>query len=74
VELKWESRKGTNNEAPHVHAGLSAGASRSQMIGRTRGDQVVAFDGDTSLRGKLIEVEIVAAKNLTLFGRATVLV
>ncbi|HEY1683868.1 MAG TPA: MiaB/RimO family radical SAM methylthiotransferase [Tepidisphaeraceae bacterium] len=72
VELKWESRKVGNDEAPHVHAGLSAGAPRSQMIGRTRGDQVVAFYGDPSLRGKLIDVEIVAAKNLTLFGRATV--
>lgn len=64
VELKWENRSRTQNEAPHVHAGLR----KMQMIGRTRGDQVVAFDGDASLRGKLIDVEIVDAKNLTLFG------
>jgi tRNA-2-methylthio-N6-dimethylallyladenosine synthase len=72
VELKWESRK---IETPDIHPGLRGMvSSKSQMIGRTRGDQVVAFDGDVSMRGKLIEVEIVDAKNMTLFGQASVLV
>jgi len=39
-----------------------------QLTGRTRGDQVVAFDGDPALKGELVDVEIVDAKNLTLFG------
>ena len=58
VELGWEGRR----EA-------TQGAERIQLTGRTRGDQVVAFDGDTSLNGELVDVEIVDARNLTLFGR-----
>jgi tRNA-2-methylthio-N6-dimethylallyladenosine synthase len=60
VELGWEKRRSA-----------IATASQVQLTGRTRGDQVVAFDGDPSLTGQLLEVEIVDARNLTLFGRAT---
>ena len=42
---------------------------KTQLTGRTRGDQVVAFDGDPALKGELVDVEIVDAKNLTLFGK-----
>jgi tRNA-2-methylthio-N6-dimethylallyladenosine synthase len=59
VELAWERRGTVTIEA----------APRVQMTGRTGGDQVVAFDGDALLKGQLIELEIVDAKNLTLFGR-----
>jgi tRNA-2-methylthio-N6-dimethylallyladenosine synthase len=41
----------------------------SQLIGRTRGDQVVAFDGPLSLSRRFVDVEIVDAKSLTLFGK-----
>jgi tRNA-2-methylthio-N6-dimethylallyladenosine synthase len=44
-------------------------AATVQLVGRTRGDQVVVFDGDPSLKGQLIDVAIVAAKQMTLFGR-----
>ncbi|HEX4123246.1 MAG TPA: MiaB/RimO family radical SAM methylthiotransferase [Tepidisphaeraceae bacterium] len=57
VELGWERRR------------TSAGTEQVQLIGRTAGDQIVAFDGDSDLVGELVEVEIVSAKNLTLFGR-----
>ena len=30
---------------------------------------MVAFDGELVLKGELVDVEIVNAKNLTLFGR-----
>ena len=43
-----------------------------QLIGRTRGDQVVAFAGEESLAGELVDVEIVAARSLTLFGRVNI--
>ena len=47
-------------------------ASETQLIGRTRGDQIVVFDGSSTLKGKLIDVDITSSKNLTLFGtRAT---
>jgi tRNA A37 methylthiotransferase MiaB len=41
----------------------------TQLTGRTRGDQVVVFDGERSLKGRLLDVEIVGAQSLTLFGR-----
>jgi tRNA-2-methylthio-N6-dimethylallyladenosine synthase len=56
VELKWKS-------------GGKSGGEVTQLVGRTRGDQIVAFFGDLSLRGKLLEVEIVEARQMTLFGR-----
>jgi tRNA-2-methylthio-N6-dimethylallyladenosine synthase len=57
VELGWEQR-GTPD--PRI----------TQMIGRTRGDLVVCFDGDQSLKGEILDIEITDARNLTLFGRA----
>jgi tRNA-2-methylthio-N6-dimethylallyladenosine synthase len=45
------------------------GPRRTQLTGRTRGDQVVAVDGELSMRGKIVDVEIVDAKNMTLFGK-----
>jgi tRNA-2-methylthio-N6-dimethylallyladenosine synthase len=57
VELKW-------------HARAKASSVESvQLIGRTSGDQIVAFEGDLSLTGQFVDVEIVDARNLTLFGR-----
>jgi tRNA A37 methylthiotransferase MiaB len=40
------------------------------MVGRTRGDQVVVFDGSESLAGQLLDIDIIDARNLTLFGAA----
>lgn len=60
VELGWERRRAERE---------AAAPARIQLTGRTRGDQVVAFDGDASLKGQLIDVEIVDARNLTLFGK-----
>ena len=40
----------------------------TQLVGRTRGDQVVCFDGDGSLKGRILQVKITRAQNLTLFG------
>src|SRR5688572_21491376 len=42
---------------------------RTQLVGRTRGDQVVCFDGDLSLKGQILDVEITDAQNMTLFGK-----
>jgi tRNA-2-methylthio-N6-dimethylallyladenosine synthase len=58
VELGWERTQRVTRTVSQV-----------QLTGRTRGDQVVAFDGESSLKGQLIDVEIVDARNLTLFGR-----
>jgi tRNA-2-methylthio-N6-dimethylallyladenosine synthase len=53
VELGWEKRA----------------AVKTQLVGRTRGDQVVCFDGDLSLKGEILDVEITRAQSLTLFGK-----
>src|SRR5437016_2498787 len=58
IELGWEKR-----------VGAVAPVARTQMVGRTRGDQVVVFDADSSLKGQLLDVEIIGAQSLTLFGR-----
>jgi tRNA-2-methylthio-N6-dimethylallyladenosine synthase len=56
VELGWEKRRKVESDVV-------------QMVGRTRGDQVVVFETDKSTVGELLEVEIVRAQSLTLFGR-----
>jgi hypothetical protein len=57
VELMWERR-----------SSRVATPTQVQLVGRTRGDQVVVFDGDRSLKGELLDVTITDAKHLTLFG------
>jgi tRNA-2-methylthio-N6-dimethylallyladenosine synthase len=57
VELGWEKRA------------IAASAVQTQMMGRTRGDQVVVFPGSTSMVGEMLDVSIVDAKSLTLFGK-----
>ncbi len=62
VELGW---------ARSSAAAPVATAPSTQLIGRTMGDQVVAFDGDLSLKGRIVEVEITDARNMTLVARMT---
>jgi tRNA A37 methylthiotransferase MiaB len=59
VELGWEKRRDRVG-----HDGRA-----TQLVGRTRGDQVVCFDGNVALKGTILNVEITDAQNLTLFGR-----
>jgi tRNA-2-methylthio-N6-dimethylallyladenosine synthase len=63
VELGWE------NPTRRGHFSDPAPSRTTQLTGRTRGDQIVCFDGDISLKGELLDVEITDARNLTLFGR-----
>ena len=62
VELVWEKRRAERQttEIPHASA---------QLVGRTAGDQIVVFDGDLSLKGSLLDVEIYDARQMTLFAR-----
>jgi len=41
----------------------------TQLIARTRGDQIVCVDGDPSLKGQLLMVQITDSQSLTLFGK-----
>jgi len=57
VELGWEKRPARQNES-----------ELTQLVGRTRGDQVVCFDGPKSLKGELLDVRINDARGMTLFA------
>jgi tRNA-2-methylthio-N6-dimethylallyladenosine synthase len=63
VELGWEKRG--------EGSGLSFQGSeaRTQLVGRTRGDMVVCFQGEPQLKGELLDVQITDARGMTLFGR-----
>jgi tRNA-2-methylthio-N6-dimethylallyladenosine synthase len=61
VELKWTAKARPSH--------FSGSVPTTQLIGRTRGDQVLAFEGPISLKGRLATIEVTDAKNLTLFGK-----
>jgi tRNA-2-methylthio-N6-dimethylallyladenosine synthase len=66
IELRWQSktqRPGYFSDREPAHQ------TTTQLIGRTRGDQVVAFQGEPSLKGQILDVQIIDARNLTLFAR-----
>ena len=56
VELAWEKRK-------------PAPAATTQMVARTRGDQVVVFNGDPTLKGQIFHLDITDAQGMTLFAK-----
>jgi tRNA-2-methylthio-N6-dimethylallyladenosine synthase len=57
VYLGWEKKQEKQDRAA------------TQMVGRTRGDQVVVFDGVREMKGQILELDITGAQNLTLFGK-----
>ncbi|HSI34118.1 MAG TPA: MiaB/RimO family radical SAM methylthiotransferase, partial [Tepidisphaeraceae bacterium] len=69
VQIRIKSRSSEERVGDFRDQDPSPSEQLTQLVGRTRGDQVVAFDGDPALKGKLIDVEITDAKNLTLFAR-----
>ena len=67
-ESKLVSRRAYPASNVEVGSRLSARAATTQLVGRTRGDQVVCFDGDKALIGRILEVTVVDSRNLTLFA------
>jgi tRNA-2-methylthio-N6-dimethylallyladenosine synthase len=63
IELGWERRRAK-----------PADGGGKQLVGRTRGDQIVVFDGDAGMVGSLVGVEIVGAKGMTLFAKTAAVV
>jgi tRNA-2-methylthio-N6-dimethylallyladenosine synthase len=45
--------------------------AQTRLVGRTSGDEIVAFDGDASLVGKIIRVRAAEATPITLLGVRT---
>jgi tRNA-2-methylthio-N6-dimethylallyladenosine synthase len=58
VELGWEQRRAR-----------FSGPVLTQLVARTRGDQVVCFEGEKALKGEILDVEITDARGMTLFAR-----
>lgn len=56
-----ESPEARRSEATHIRG--------RQLVGRTPHDLIVVFDGDQSLIGALVNVQVAAASALTLFGQ-----
>jgi tRNA-2-methylthio-N6-dimethylallyladenosine synthase len=70
IELGWEKRAASSQRHGHFSDhGLGDVVPSTQLVGRTRGDQVVCFDGDVALKGELLDVEITDARGMTLFAR-----
>ena len=77
VELMVEgqSKHAAKAAYPASNVTLGGGFQRrpasetTQLVGRTRGDQIVVFEGESGLAGQLVDVEITGARGLTLFGR-----
>ena len=63
---KNESMVGTVQEVLVEGRGRKGG---NQLVGRTRGDKVVAFDGEPNMVGKMVTVRITEAWPHTLFGK-----
>ena len=59
------SHAAANKPAP---AWETASNNIRQLLGRTRGDQIVAVNADRSLLGKMVNVKITDARQMTLFG------
>jgi tRNA-2-methylthio-N6-dimethylallyladenosine synthase len=66
VELGWEKKQRPGHFSDQV---FEPEKVTTQLVGRTRGDQVVCFDGDASLKGQLLDIEITDARGMTLFGK-----
>jgi tRNA-2-methylthio-N6-dimethylallyladenosine synthase len=58
VELGWEKKTPPSLPEP----------APTQLVGRTRGDQIVVFDGPESHKGAILDVRITHANQMTLFA------
>ena len=72
VLVEGYSKAAVKAQADEQLRGQEVGWRRSdQLIGRTRGDEIVVFSGPESLIGQFATVEIVGATALTLHGQVT---
>jgi len=68
VEVLVEGPSPRTNKQPH-RATTTPG--EIQLIGRTRGDHIVVFDGEPALTHQYVDVTITGATSLTLFAKKT---
>jgi len=71
VLVEGNSKAALKAQEAEQSRGAEVGWRRSdQLVGRTRGDQIVVFAGGAELIGRLIHVRLTGATALTLFGDA----
>ncbi len=71
-QISSKSQRNANRADAAVTLGWQAPETITQLSGRTDGDLIVMFDGDPSLIGQIIEVQITRSAPLALFGEAKV--
>ncbi len=62
IELGWEKRA-------EQQALPDDSERQTQLVGRTRGDLVVCFQGSLSLKGQILDVQVTDARGMTLFAQ-----
>ncbi len=67
--ISARSRRNANTAAPNVTLGWQRDQEITQLSGRTDGDLIVMFDGDPSLVGSLVDVQVDRSAPLALFGQ-----
>lgn len=71
-EQKRRAAEAVGSDSAKTQA-LAAITEKTQLTGRTDGDLIVMFDGDESLVGRIVEVQVEKAAPLALFGRMVML-
>jgi len=58
------------SKKPHLDNkdGADCGAKQLQLVGRTKGDHIVVFNGRREMIGRIVPVMVVKVSSLTLFG------
>jgi len=72
VEVLVEGFSKVASKIRRVGKQSDAWRSPTQLTGRTRGDQIVVFEGDETLIGQLVPVRVSSSTDLTLHGEVAV--
>lgn len=68
-EISRELQKSLEGKRVQVLVEGVSKKDKSRLTGRTRSNRIVVFEGDESVTGRLMEVEITGSTALTLFGK-----
>jgi tRNA-2-methylthio-N6-dimethylallyladenosine synthase len=67
--ISTKARKNTNTADTSVTLGWEQPRAVTQLAGRTNGDIITMFEGDSALIGQFVDVKVQSAKSLALFGQ-----
>ena len=66
--ISAKSEKSSNRADTNISLGWATPERTTQLSGRTDGDLIVMFEGDPTLIGQIVEVDVERAAALALFG------